>query len=208
MINFFPKNPQFFDLFEDLSSIVHQSGRELYLLGQKRHQASIAFKKMHKLEHEADDICHTIYREASITFITPIDREDLQALGKVLDDIVDYIENVCANVVIFNIGQPTKNFVKLTVLIKETTEKVDRLVRLISFNSKKAKEMHALMIEIHSLENKGDELMRSSLKTLFRDQKNPTTIIKWKDLYEELENILDKCEETSDIVEGIIVNNF
>ena len=208
MINFFPRNPQFFDLFEDLSAIVDQSGKELSLLGKKHHQQSVSFAKVNKLEHEADEICHTIYREANATFIPPIDREDLRALGKVLDDIVDHIENVCANVCIFHIGLPAKDFGKLTILIKEATRKVNQLIHLLSFNSKKAKEMHSLIIEIHSLENKGDELMRSSLKTLFLEQKNPVEIIKWKDLYEELETVLDKCEETADIIESIIMNNF
>jgi len=207
-MNFFPKNPKFFDLFEELASIVESSGKLLKKIKITSTPLIFFPKKARQLEHQADSICHRIYHEADSTFITPIDREDIHLLAQNLDNIIDLIENLISNIILYKVDKEPLEFKQFTIIISKTTKKIDLLVSYLKNRAKNIPEMKKVIIEIQSLENEGDELMRRSLKSLFTNHKNPVVIIKWKDLFENMEEILDECENTANIVEEIIVKNF
>ncbi len=166
-------------------------------------------KELARLEHDADTICHHINREAESTFITPLDREDLHALAKNLDNILDLIEDVASKIVIYNgLSQSTTYFHKFTNVIQEATSVVDALVGLLRFRDKHVAKMKKAIVAIHTLEHRGDELIRLALRELFRKQRSAVAVIKWKDLYETLEEVLDECEGVADVVEEIMIKNF
>lgn len=125
-----------------------------------------------------------------------------------MDNIIDLIENLISNIILYKVDKEPLEFKQFTIIISKTTKKIDLLVSYLKNRAKNIPEMKKVIIEIQSLENEGDELMRRSLKSLFTNHKNPVVIIKWKDLFENMEEILDECENTANIVEEIIVKNF
>lgn len=207
-MDFFPKNPKFFDLFEELAKIVNSGGEILTNLKIGKKETLFYAKKTQELEYSADTICHQLYHEADSTFITPIDREDIHTLARNLDNIIDLIENLTSNLILYRATKEAKEFKQFTKIIKKATVNIFSLISLLKNRGRNIPEMRKLIIEIHSLENEGDRLTRQAFKSLFANHKNPIIIIKWKDLFENLEEVLDECENTADIVEEIIVKNF
>lgn len=205
----FPKNPKFFEMFESLAQTIVDASELLkhYQLG-KNDPIKLA-RTVTLKEKLADATCHKLRVEAESTFITPIDREDIQSLAIHLDNIIDYIEDVTSRLAIFN-GElkPTPQYREFTNLIYEGTTATRNLVSLLKYRDKYRSKMKQHIIRIHELEHKGDDLMRSSLRTLFTGKSNAVTIIKWKDLYEIMEKVLDECEKTADAVEEITIKNF
>src|SRR3989344_574574 len=124
-MNFFPKNPQFFAMFENLAKATQQSGKTLRQMHSSPNRRKYLAKKLEDLEHYADTICHSLYKEAERTFITPIDREDISALAKHLDDIVDVVEDCAAKLLLLNgSAKTTKDFQTFTSLIVEATDEI------------------------------------------------------------------------------------
>lgn len=207
-MDFFPRNPKFFELFEELGQFVHDSGQLLskIKIGSKTFPAAVT--KVRHLEDTADKLCHTLYREADSTFITPIDREDIHILAKNLDNIIDLIEDLVSNLQLYKITRTNDHFQKFTTIIKEATSKIVHILSLLKGRDKHILAMRKIIIEIHALENKGDTLIRAAIKDLFHNGKDPVSIIKWKDLYQTMEEVLDECEDAADVVEQIIIKNF
>ena len=207
-MHFFPKTPKFFDLFDKLAKKVELSGKLLHENHLNKSSITQVTKRLRKLELEADEICHHINREANATFIPPIDREDIHKLSYDLDTIIDYVENFQSLAKIFQLGQPKGLFLKYIEAVTKATKQVSLLVHELRHGSKNISKMKKYIIRIHSLENDGDELLRKSFTKLFSSPKSPIVVIKWKDTYKNLEDILDQCEATSDTVEEIIIKNF
>lgn len=207
-MDFFPRNPKFFDLFEELAKIVTLGGEILPKVKIGKISLLSYSQKTQELEHRADEICHKLFHEADSTFITPIDREDIHALSGILDNIIDLIENLISNLILYRVKKEASEFKNFCQIINQATSKLFLLVSLLKDRDKNIPRMRKLIIEVHSLENEGDQLIRRALKHLFANHRNPVEIIKWKDLFENMEEILDECENTADIVEEIIVKNF
>lgn len=165
-------------------------------------------RKTRQLELAADSICHKLYYEADSTFITPIDREDIHLLAHNLDNIIDFIENLTSNLLLYKVTAETPEFKQFVKRIKKMTSKIFSLVSLLAGRDKNIPQMKKIIIEINSLENEGDKLIRRALKNLFANHKDPIFVIKWKDLFETMEEILDEGENTANIVDQIIVKNF
>ena len=208
-MDIFPKNPKFFDMFDELADTIHKAGSELQTMGIRTKTVSKTAQKIRKLELHADAICHELSTEAERTFITPIDREDIHTLARNLDEIIDQIEEVASKIVLYNgLAKDNGNLHAYTKLIHNTTAAIQKLIAALKHRDKRVSHMKQSIQTIHTLENEGDVLIRQSIKQLFARQKNAITLIKWKDLYETMEQVLDESERVADIVEVIIVKNF
>ena len=207
-MRFFPKETNFFLLFEDYARVIEASGQLLLQLNKKANRNGELVKKARRLELKADDICHTIYQETNTSFITPIDREDIYLLARTLDNIVDLIENIISNINVYGIKKLEPNFKKFIDLQALTTKHLAQLINLLKDKEKHLPEIKKLIIKINYFENQGDELIRDEFRRLFSNHKNPVEIIKWMDLFENIESVLDECEEVSYLVEDIIIKNF
>lgn len=205
-----PRNPKFFQLFVKLSSIAEKEADVLYESLNEKSPKSVAFaaKRAKELEHEADKICHLIIKESDSTFITPIDREDIQILTQSLDNVVDHIENLLSNTQLYGIKRFSSEYKLFIPLIERAVDEVDAIVRLLEKKSKGIAAIKKKIVRIHTIENEGDELLRVAIKSLFSNHKNLVEIIKWKDLYENTEQVLDGCEDVADIVDAIVTKNF
>lgn len=142
------------------------------------------------IEHAADGASHDIIEALNKTFITPLDREDIYQLAKELDDLVDLIENVINNIVLYQVTSEHPALEKYTTLITEAPDELDKLIGHLE-NAGKDKSFKATIIKIHELEDEADELFQEVIADLFNNTNDPITIIQWKDILENLENILD-----------------
>lgn len=204
----FPKTTNFFALFDRLTSEIMKMSKVLAKLSVSIERNRLLTKKAWQIEQEADKICHEIYFEAHTNFITPIDREDIYALAHRLDNIIDYSENLISNLVLYRIDKLDPTAKKFIDLIERTLVKTAALINLLKGNNRSIKTMKKIIIEINSLENDGDQLIRNGLKMLFANHEKPVLIIKWMDIFKNMEEIVDECENTGYIVEDIIVKNF
>lgn len=203
---FFPKNTDFFKLFD--SQVDELQNAIKILKGIKKNGNLSKYTKSFKnIEHHADEITHEIIKELNQTFITPIDREDITFLVSRLDDIFDELDRAINRMFIYKIDPQTPTIIKFYSLIEESVEEVVKAVKLLK-NKKAVKLMSQSFEKINFLENKTDQLNRLSLTKLFETEKDPIMVIKLKEIYETLESVTDRCEDVANALETIIIKNI
>jgi uncharacterized protein Yka (UPF0111/DUF47 family) len=141
-------------------------------------------------------------RRLNTTFVTPIDREDIYALASRLDDVLDLIDAVADRIVLYRIGKPTDGCVGMAKIIVKAAEEMDRAVHCLRTLSP---FYHKHAVEVNRLENEADRLLRDELAALFEHEPNPIAVIKWKELYETMEAVTDRCEDVVNVIEGIVL---
>jgi len=204
VFRFFPKTFNFFELFEkQVSHAVHAAKlfKEIVAQGAVTEDT---LSKMTTIEHQGDDVAHAIIDQLNKTFITPFDREDIHALAKQLDDITDMINNIVNRLRVYNITVVEKNLVEFSVVIDQSVEAVARAIGGLR-NVKNHQVVFDACVEINRLENVGDRMRDSALSELFASARDPISVIKWKDIYQEAETVLDVCEDVAHVVDSIMV---
>jgi uncharacterized protein len=154
-------------------------------------------------EQEGDRITHDIIDRLNHTFVTPIEREDILALASALDDIVDYTEEVADYLGLYKIEAPMDQAIKLAhVLVAAARQVSEAIPRLRGF-----RDISHYTVEINRLENEGDRITREAVASLFDTGIDPMVVIRWKDLFERLEQAIDAAERVANILEGIVIKN-
>ena len=202
MFNLIPREVRFYDYFERQSEHI---GRAARLLHELVHNFADARAKLHaikEIEHQGDQVTHEVVRRLNTTFITPLDREDIHSLASRLDDVLDYIEAAAERLVVYRIKEPTSASRAMADVIVRTCEAMDRAVRCLR-TMDAAFHQHA--VEVNRLENSADNLLRDSLAAMFEEMSDPIEIIKWKEIYETMEIVTDRCEDVANVIEGIIL---
>jgi len=183
---------------------VKGAGLLLDLVGDTS-RAETLRREIEEVEHEGDIITHDIADRLNRTFVTPFDHEDIHELAGRLDDILDNIEATADRMFLYEAGTPTKEMVDLVKVLAEATQVLQKAVTGLS-NMKNARRILDYCIEIHRLENVGDEDSRIALAKLFKGG-DAIHALKWKEIYDHVEDALDKCEDVASIVEGIVVKH-
>jgi predicted phosphate transport protein (TIGR00153 family) len=202
MFRLVPREVRFYDLFEQQSQHILTAARLLHGL---LHDFSDLRAKVHaikEVEHQGDLVTHEIVRRLNTTFITPIDREDIHDLATRLDDVLDYIEAAAERLLVYRIKEPTSPARAMAEVIVKTAEATDRALRCLRGMDP---GFHAHAVEVNRLENSADNLLRDSLGALFEESGDPIEIIKWKEIYETMEIVTDRCEDVANVIEGIIL---
>jgi predicted phosphate transport protein (TIGR00153 family) len=203
MFNFLPKEEKFFDFFNESAKNIHRGGLAIIKVMEPGADIEKAAKAVKEIEHQGDSITHEIIKKLNKTFITPIDREDIYALAGALDDVLDLTDAAANKMVIFKIKEATPEARALAAIISQCTEEI---VKTISFLGKgEIDSSH--FIEINRLENEADRVLHDALAKLFDEEKDPIQVIKWKEIYENLEEATDRCEDVSNILETITLKN-
>jgi predicted phosphate transport protein (TIGR00153 family) len=202
MFNFLPKEVRFYDYFEQQSDNILKAAALLNDLARNFSDARAKTHLIKEVEHAGDLITHEIVRKLNTTFITPLDREDIHALATRLDDVLDYIEAAAERLVVYRIKEPTSACRAFAEVIVKTAEAMDRAIRCLR-NMDPGFHEHA--VEVNRLENTADNLLRDSLAALFEEQSDPIEVIKWKEIYETMEIVTDRCEDVANVIEGIIL---
>jgi predicted phosphate transport protein (TIGR00153 family) len=194
---------EFFDLFERAGANIVRAAELLdEMLGSYPESADLA-GEIRAAEHEGDHITHDVIRRLNQTFVTPIDREDILHLTSALDDIVDYIEEVADYLGLYKIEAPMSQAQRLAGVLREATRQIAAALPLI----RGFKDISDQMVEIHRLENEGDRIVREAIASLFETGIDPMVVIRWKDIFERLENAIDSTERAAFILEGIVIKN-
>jgi uncharacterized protein len=200
---FAPREREFFDLFEEASSNIVRAAELLeQMLDQWPDHGELG-RDVIVCEQEGDRITHDIIQRLNSTFVTPIDREDIFALASGMDDIVDFIEEVADFLVLYRIEAPMEQAQQMSRILQEATRQIAGAVpRLRTF-----RDIQHYTVEIHRLENDGDRVVRQALASLFERGIDPMLVIRWKDIFERLEDAIDACETTANILQGIVIKN-
>ena len=198
-----PQEKHFFDMIEQQSKNV-LTGVDA-MLDMLEHYTDINTKreKIKQIENQGDKMVHDVFAELNKTFITPIDREDISKLTSSLDDILDNLEAVSERLVIYEIKKPPMYMLDFARTLRKAAFNVDEGINLLR-NFKEAKQIRDFCREIHTLENEGDQLLRKATAELFT-KKDPIEIIKMKELYDNMEAAIDRCEDVADVIGDILV---
>lgn len=202
-----PREKKFFLMLRDQASNVVDGANEFkYLIDNYNSLSDVKrrelVKKIKEIESKGDNIVHNIIGSLDKTFVTPIDKEDIHRLAMLLDDVIDKVYATSIRLSIFKIGKIDDYIKKMTEVVIESIGKIELGIIGVS----KLKNMNRFYIDIHTLENKSDDIYHEALDNLF-NKKNPIEIIKYKEIYEFLEDLTDKCEDIANVIESIVVKH-
>jgi predicted phosphate transport protein (TIGR00153 family) len=199
-----PKETQYFALFSELSSKLQEGASTLVEMMQgKDENFDSLSKKLKHIEHECDELTHAITTKLNKSFITPFDREDIYTLSMALDDICDYMDAAARAVVMYNIHETDPFAVQLSIIIQKLCNEIHEAAGMLE----RGKGMGPHLLEIQRLENEADDVYFRGMAELFKTSTDPVHIIKWKELYEILENATDRCETVGNIIESIVLKH-
>jgi uncharacterized protein len=203
---FLPREEDFFGLFERHAALTVEGAKEMRRLVQGDGNISALAARIKELEHETDVITHTCVERLHKTFITPLDRDDIHRLITRMDDVMDYIEAAAISVSVYDITEMTAPARALADVLVRATEAVAVAVAGLK-NLKQADTILQACIEVNRLENEGDDILRNALADLFRGATDPLLVLKWKEIYEALENATDRCEDVANVIEGVVLEH-
>ena len=206
MFNLLPKEDKFFGYFDEFGAIAYEASILLKNLTNNLENADIKFREIEEVEHKGDKQLHKIMESLNKSFITPIDREDIYAIAKGMDDIVDLIEATASRFILFNVTKSTDNAKVLADMITQSCKEVITLMKELR-NMKSNKKLTASIIEINRLEDQGDSDFRVAVRTLFTSDIPTIEVIKWREIYEFFEQTLDACEDIADLVDGVVMKH-
>lgn len=206
MFNLLPKDTVFYDLFENMAHRVVSSAQHLQQLANLFPHIDAEIQAIRKEEHEADNLAHAALDRLDRTFITPFDREDIHELVGNLDDIVDQIDALAKRVPLFHITSIEPEFFKQADVLVAATLAVAEAVKRLR-KSRKLSELSDKLIEIHSHESIGDDNHHAAMSKLFGGSMSPLDVVKWKELYDYIEQAIDDCEDVGNTLERIVLKN-
>jgi len=204
LLNFLPKEEQYFDLFVQMTLYICDAARELKgMLADKNHNYQEYSQRIKGLEHACDELTHTVSTKLNKSFITPFDREDIYTMSGALDDIVDLIDDAARAIIIFDVHEIKGYAREFAVVIERMAEQLREIVAIL----KKPKNVTQRLVELHRLENEGDDIYHAAIAELFHEEHDPLTVLKWKEIYEKLEAAVDRCENVANIIESVIIKH-
>jgi predicted phosphate transport protein (TIGR00153 family) len=205
MFGLIPKDTAFFEMFQKAAHNMIEGSRLLKEMTESFRNPIEQAQRIKDVEHIGDGITHDIARKLNQTFITPIDREDIHGLASALDDILDIVEAIADRFVVFKVVKPTESAMKLADILYQSSVAVgagiDRL-------GKPHADINDCCVLVNSLENEADRVTRDAISNLFEQEKDPISVIKWKEIYENFEEGTDRCEDVANILERIALKHI
>jgi len=199
----FPREEKFFILFEQSAQNVVKIAQQLKDLVNTWENVKERVEMITSLEHDGDAITHQIVAQLHRTFVTPLDREDIALLAQTLDDITDLIHSSADAMLLYKVERPTDKVKELADIVVQAADEVERGVADIHESSIDRDKILRHSMEINRLENVGDSVYRSALAELFVNSPDFAYLMKWREIYENVESAIDKCEDIANVLEGI-----
>src|SRR3954467_10007616 len=204
LFNFLPREELYFTAFSQMTSYIYDAARILVeMVNGKPEDFVECSKRIKNIEHECDDLTHNVSTRLNKSFITPFDREDIYMLSGALDDIVDLIDDAARAVVMYNVKETTDYARQFGDVIQRMAVQLHEVVSTLE----KPAGIAPRLVEIHRLENEGDDLYHEAIGELFRGTPDPLRVIRWKDIYDKLEAAVDRCEQAANIIETVIIKH-
>ena len=201
---FLPQEYRFYDLWEKAAEYTVGAAQLLLKINQNYQDADPLARELESLEHNCDEVVHDILDRLNKSFITPLDREDIHAMIVRIDDVVDLTDAAANRMAFFKIGQPTPHSLNLAKQILRGCEKLNAAVKGMR-SPKHYDQVRLDCIAIHEVENAADDILHEALAELFTIEKDPIRVIKWKDIYETMETVTDRCEDAANVLQNVIV---
>ena len=203
---FLPRETSFFDFFEQHAGLTIEGTKEFLSMVTTGANIATKCRRISDIEHETDTITHRCVEALHKTFITPIDRDQIHRLITRMDDIMDYVEAAAERIELYEVTVMTADVRDLADVLHRSSLQVEQAIRGLR-TLKEPQATLKLCIDINRLENEADAILRRSVARLFKDEKDPIVIIKWKEIYENLEMASDRCEDVANIIEGVILEH-
>jgi predicted phosphate transport protein (TIGR00153 family) len=204
-----PREGRFFELFNQHASLIAEaSGVLSALLADYADVDARAgrIERINDLEHQADRITHETVALLQTMFVTPLDRDDIHRLISRLDDVLDLMQDAAESLTLYDVQQLTDHAVELAALLQHGCERLQSAVALLS-SMRNSVEALKLCREIDTMESQADRVMRTAISRLFRDEADIRQVIKLKAIYELLEAATDKCQDVSNSIESVFLQN-
>ena len=196
----------FFQWFEDAANNALQAANGLRDLCYNFQNPTAAAKRLHDFEHRGDEIGHRIYEQLNKTFVTPLDREDIISLYSSIDDVTDLVHSAADMMMVYKVEEVPHIARDLADCIVGCMEEVVKSLPYLRRRNDMGKIIPSV-IQINSLENKADDLLRDGLGELFAHPEDVVHIIKWRDIYQEMEEATDKAEDIADVLRGLAIKH-
>ncbi len=203
---FLPRETSFFDFFEEHAALTVEGAKEFLSLVSTGANIETKARRIHDIEHETDVITHRCVETLHKTFITPIDRDNIHRLITRMDDIMDFVEAASERIALYELTVMTPDVRDLADVLVRATQQVELALKGLR-NLKNPQAILKVCIDINRLENESDQILRRAVAKLFKEEKDPIVVIKWKEIYENLENAADRCEDVANIIEGVILEH-
>jgi len=202
-IRLVPQNREFYSLFEQAAANLVSSAQLLLELLEHYPDRKPLVAEIKDREHEGDRLTHEIVQQLHKTFVTPIDREDIYDLATALDDILDYIDQVADELNLYGVAEvPAEAIEQAGVILRATNKLVDAVAGLDGL-----RDISTLLVDLHTLEDDGDRLVRTATANLFSGGVDPLVVIRWKDIHADLEQAVDSCERAAHVLESVYLKN-
>ena len=202
---FLPKQPKFFEFLISLAGYSYEAAKLLDRITANPDSIDELAAEIHIIENKCDEITHTINNELNETFVTPIDREDIFEITNALDNVIDGIDRVASKLKMYKVKTPLKFGPQLSSVLLSQTEQLSEAVKLMPHNFK---ETMAKLVSIRNLETEGDNIFRESITYLFENEPDVIEIIKKKEILENYEKAVDKCQTATVAIEGALIKNI
>ena len=203
MFSLFPREEDFFILFRKQAAMVRKGCDLLHEMMEAFDRLEERAKELKDVEHEADLVTHEIFERLNRTFITPLDREDIHSLASNLDDVLDAVEAIGSRIVLFKVGHPTAEAMRLAKILTLCASQIEQAVD----NLKNLQNLMSFTVEINRLENEADSISRNATADLFSGRHDLLDVLRWKEIYGRLEGAADKCEDVANAIESIVVKS-
>jgi hypothetical protein len=199
-----PRTTEFYELFEKAGANTLEAARRAEVRFREFPDSSVTQSDIKMIETKGDQITHDIVQLLNTQYITPFDREDIYELATAIDDIVDYIEEACDLLDLYGVEQPARQAVEQCGILVAAAEELARALAGL----KGLRGVQEALVEVKRKEDEGDRLVREAIGALFHDARiDPLVVIRWKDIYEALEDALDACEKAANVLGNIAVKN-
>ena len=205
-VPFIPREEKFFDLFEQGARNIVEAAQVLKQLIDTGENVEQRAAEIKELEHKGDTITHEVIARLNRTFVTPFDREDISALVKSLDDVMDFIAATAGAMLLYKVDRPGKRAKELADIIIQATAEVEKAVLDLRHRAK-LKQIFDRCVEINRLENAADVVYRAAMAELFEDSTDMAHVIKWREIYEHMESATDRCEDVANVLEGVALKH-
>jgi uncharacterized protein Yka (UPF0111/DUF47 family) len=200
------RNYLFYDLFEKSAHNLVIAAEVMVDLMEHFENVEMKTARMKELERVGDGIIHEIVEELHKTFVTPLDREDITGLAQYMDDVIDYMEGATTAIRMYGIKRPTAAACGVADLVRLQTVQLEKAIVKLRQRSQLRSVLEEC-VEIHRLENEADTLFLDATARLFEEEPSPVEIIKWREIYDQLELATDSCEHVANVLEAIVLKH-
>ncbi len=207
-LSFLPREDRFFSLLHQSAINIKEVARRLEDLFENFENIPAKVQEIKDLEEFGDRIIHDIAHALYRTFVTPIDREDIMALAGRLDDVLDAMDEAAQYILEYKIEESTEYARHLATIIVQCADELERAVALLFTRGSKLREVLTMTVELNRLENEADKVASRARGDLFSNGFDVSHVLKWRDIYDDLEQATDRAEDAADVLEGIVYKHL